>query len=103
MALEKPGYAAASAFGFCTLLGTGGEGWRVLEIVGGGRALSEPTDLWYLPIAAGALMLGLVAGVVALRGKTSAERALEAIRNRSMVELQIGHPVEVPYPPPMQG
>ena len=53
---------------------------------------ADPDSMIYVAVSALALGIGLSAAVVALRSQSQVNRALEAIRKRSQIQLPSGHP-----------
>lgn len=98
MKLEKP-----ISFGVCltsagVAVGTFVPALPVWEALLAGSTVAQVAigDVAYAVICAATAVLAVATGIVAARGKSDAQRALEGIRARPKVSLPPGHPAAPP-------
>ena len=93
--LERPIYAAisvAAVGGFLGVISQAISSWNLLA-----QQKGDLSDISYVVIAAVTFTLAISFAIFAFRGKSDAQRALEAIRDRPKIPLPQGHPAAPPH------
>jgi len=97
MKFEKPVLVASAAVFIGLFIGTAFQALGALSAIMSGAARVAALDVLFLVICCVSLGAGAALAVIASRGRSGVEKALNEIRDRAMISLPQGHPAAPDY------